>query len=72
MSNFSEVRASGREDGHSRVAVAVADVDDSSRGDGDILWAKLEDFRIYKLNIQKVLQTFKKLKVKYFDSNDHF
>ena len=61
VSNFSEVRASGREDSNSRVAVAVADVDDSSGGDGDILWAKLEHFWIYKLNIQKVLLTFKKV-----------
>lgn len=29
MSNFSEVCASGGEDGHSGVAVSVADVDDS-------------------------------------------
>lgn len=53
VSNFSKVRASGGEDGHSRVAVAVADVDDAGGGDGDILWAKLEDFWIFKLNIQK-------------------
>ena len=46
VSNFSEVRASGRENGNSRVAVAVADVDDSGGGDGDILWAKCEHFRV--------------------------